>query len=167
VTEPVLDGVPHISVPIPVRWADFDANGHVNNAAYGTLFEEARIQVFWHDDVPGVQADPAGWRMRELVAQATGGPQEEISTFVAKQTIEYLRPIDHARHPVTVELWISRLSGAIVDVSYLMRDGDTIYAKAITSLVVVDRVTGEPRHVPRDLRAELKPYIDEPVTFRR
>ena len=68
---------------------------------------------------------------------------------------------------MTVELWISRLGGAIVDVSYLMRDGDTVYAKAITSLVVVDRVTGEPRHVPRDLRAKLKPYIDEPVTFRR
>ena len=28
-----------VSVKVPVRWADLDANGHVNNAKYFTYFE--------------------------------------------------------------------------------------------------------------------------------
>ena len=32
-----------VSVKVPVRWADLDANGHVNNAKYFTYFEQARI----------------------------------------------------------------------------------------------------------------------------
>lgn len=29
---------------VPVRWADLDANGHVNNATYFTYFEQVRIE---------------------------------------------------------------------------------------------------------------------------
>src|SRR5699024_8939610 len=34
-------------VPVPVRWTDLDAYGHVNNAAMVRLLEEARIAAFW------------------------------------------------------------------------------------------------------------------------
>lgn len=34
--------------PIEVRYADLDAQGHLNNARYLTFFEQARIQYFRH-----------------------------------------------------------------------------------------------------------------------
>jgi acyl-CoA thioester hydrolase len=34
--------------PIEVRYADLDAQGHLNNAKYLTFFEQARIQYFFH-----------------------------------------------------------------------------------------------------------------------
>src|SRR5699024_1528274 len=36
-----------LDLPIPVRWTDLDAYGHVNNAAMVRLLEEARIAAFW------------------------------------------------------------------------------------------------------------------------
>lgn len=42
---------------VPVRWADLDANGHVNNATYFTYFEQVRIE--WLEEV-GVQNTAEG-----------------------------------------------------------------------------------------------------------
>ena len=40
-----------LHVPVPVRWGDLDAYGHVNNVAVLQLLEEARIAAFWrHSD---------------------------------------------------------------------------------------------------------------------
>ncbi|WP_248122554.1 acyl-CoA thioesterase [Micrococcus lacusdianchii] len=40
--------------PVPVRWSDQDANGHVNNARVVTLLEEIRIAAYlaWLDSTP-------------------------------------------------------------------------------------------------------------------
>jgi acyl-CoA thioester hydrolase len=35
-----------LDIPVPVRWTDLDAYGHVNNAAMVRLLEEARIAAF-------------------------------------------------------------------------------------------------------------------------
>jgi acyl-CoA thioester hydrolase len=32
---------------VPVRWSDMDAYGHVNNARFLTLYEEARVAMFF------------------------------------------------------------------------------------------------------------------------
>jgi acyl-CoA thioester hydrolase len=37
---------PH-TLEIPVRWADIDGAGHVNNANYFTYFESARIEAYY------------------------------------------------------------------------------------------------------------------------
>ena len=39
-----------LTVPIGLRWSDFDAYAHVNNAEMFRLLEEARIQAFWIND---------------------------------------------------------------------------------------------------------------------
>ena len=31
----------------PLRWSDMDAYGHVNNARFLTLYEEARVALFF------------------------------------------------------------------------------------------------------------------------
>jgi acyl-CoA thioester hydrolase len=45
------------SVEIPLRWADMDAMGHLNNVMYFRLFEEARIRWF---DTLGLAVLPSG-----------------------------------------------------------------------------------------------------------
>ena len=39
-----------LNLAIPLRWSDFDAYAHVNNAEMLRLLEEARIQAFWRPD---------------------------------------------------------------------------------------------------------------------
>ena len=34
------------TVIIPMRWADMDSQGHVNNVTYFRYMEEARVQMF-------------------------------------------------------------------------------------------------------------------------
>ncbi|WP_346243023.1 acyl-CoA thioesterase [Micrococcus luteus] len=46
-----------VEVRIPLRWADMDAYGHVNNIAVVQLLEEARVAAF---GVPANTAPVAG-----------------------------------------------------------------------------------------------------------
>src|SRR5665647_432283 len=83
-----------LHVPVPVRWGDLDAYGHVNNVAVLGFLEEARIAAFWRHPDAAEQAWPT--------AILDAGPGSATVTVVARQEIEYLQPIDHRRDPLTV-----------------------------------------------------------------
>jgi len=152
-----------LHVPAPVRWADLDAYGHVNNVAVLGLLEEARIAAFWR---PPDGAEPA-WPTAILDA----APGAETVTVVARQEIEYLLPIDHRRDPLTVELWLGRLGGASVEVCYEVTDEvggvRTVFVRALTTLVMIDAATGQPRRITAEERAAWQPYSGPPVQWRR
>ncbi len=150
-----------LHVPVPVRWSDLDAYEHVNNARMLTLLEEARIAAFWSD--PDADAP---------TAVLETGPGAPTVTLVAAQRVEYLAPIPFHRDPLDVELWIGRLGGASLEVCYEIYSpggaGDrTLYTRAATTMVLVDRKTGEPRRVSDEARAAWAPYIEAPVEFRQ
>lgn len=44
--------------PMPVRWADMDAFGHVNNAVYFTYCESARMSLFEQLNLEGLREHP-------------------------------------------------------------------------------------------------------------
>ncbi len=159
-----------IEVPVQLRWSDMDAYAHVNNVEMLRLLEEARIEVFWrHPDGPD-GAPPEGGRPTAVI---DAGPGALTSTLVARQEIQYVRPVPYRRAPVVIELWIGHLGGASLDVCYEVRDvpsradGSTLYAKAITTIVLVDSATGSPRRLTDDERAVWQPYVEEPVVMRR
>jgi acyl-CoA thioester hydrolase len=150
-----------LHVPVPLRWSDLDAYEHVNNARMLTLLEEARIAAFWSDPEAGAPT-----------AVLETGPGSPTVTLVAAQRVEYLVPIPFHREPLDVELWIGRLGGASLEVCYEIYSpagsGDrALYTRAVTTMVLVDRVTGEPRRVSDEARAAWAPYIEEPVAFRQ
>lgn len=159
-------------VPIQLRWSDLDAYGHVNNVEMFRILEEARIQAFWKrpEAVSAEQIWPT--------AVIESGPQAESLTFVAHQQIEYLRPLGFARHPMRVELWISRMAGAALDVCYEVHDDGAETARsgpgtdarpvvrAMTTIVLVSATTGAPRRLTTEERAAWEPYVEAPVTFR-
>ncbi|MDN4479272.1 thioesterase family protein [Demequina sp. SYSU T00039] len=154
-----------IHVPITLRWSDLDAYGHVNNAEMLRLLEEARIRVFW--------ADRSAAEEHEVphTALIAGGPDAETITLIAAQRIEYLAPIPYLRRPLDVQLWIGRLGGASIEICYEVWSpaGDeprALYAKAATTLVLIDAESNRPRRLTEAEREAWSPHLDEPVRFR-
>lgn len=156
-----------LDIPVPVRWTDLDAYGHVNNAAMVRLLEEARIAAFWQPDPEqlelGAVPPPA-----PLPARGAGA---EIATVIASQRIEYVRQLGHRRDGVVVRLWLSRIGGASLTVDYLVltRDdpeGRAPYARARTVVVLVDTEDGTPVRLAPEARISLQAHAGEPLTFR-
>lgn len=159
-----------LEVPVQLRWSDMDAYAHVNNVEMLRLLEEARIDAFWRHPVgpDGVRPDSA-WPTAVL----DSGPGAGLSTLVARQEIEYVRPLGYRRAPVVVEMWIGHLGGASLDVCYEVRDapavveGSVVHARAVTTIVLVDARTGSPQRIGPEQRAAWEPFVEEPVQFRR
>jgi acyl-CoA thioester hydrolase len=162
--------VTRIEVSVQLRWSDMDAYQHVNNVEMLRLLEEARIEAFWqHPPGPdGVRPEP-----RWATAVIDAGPGATVSTLVAHQEIQYLRPLGYRRAPVVVEMWLGHLGGASLDVCYQVRDlpaadpASVVHARAVTTLVLVDPVTGSPTRIAPAERAALEAFLEEPVAIRR
>lgn len=155
--------MPVRDIPVPLRWSDMDAYGHVNNVQYVRLMEEARI-LGWR-----------GWRGDGDTSRGTG-------TIVARNEVEYLVPLKYQYDPVTVRLWVSRVAGASLDIAYEVRglaadapdeglpadaDGWVVYARAESTIVLVDVGTGRPRRITPGEREAFAEMSGPPVAFRR
>lgn len=164
-----------LHIPVRLRWSDLDAYGHVNNVEMFRLLEEARITAFWRH--PEAQDDP--WPTAVLES----GPQASSHTLVARQEIEYLRPLGYARDPITVQVWIGHIGGASLEVCYEVFDAVRAEsaqsaqsaspeprkpcARATTTIVLVDAVTQSPRRITTLERAAWEPYVEAPAVLRR
>jgi acyl-CoA thioester hydrolase len=126
---------------VAVRWSDMDAYGHVNNARFLTLYEEARVAMFF------------------VGARAQGLTSFEDGIVVARQEIDYLRPVDYGE-PVRIELWISELRAASFAVSYELFDGDVLASRAKTVCVPYNLAEQFPRRLTAAERDFLKPYLE-------
>lgn len=154
-----------LKIPVQLRWSDMDPYGHLNNVEMFRVLEEARIAAFWAHPSPPTGT---GWPTAVL----DGGPGATTATLVARQEIEYLRPLAYRRAPVVVELWIGYLGGASIDVCYEVHDGpesvgSSPYARACTTLVLAEPGTGAPRRINNTERASWSPYLGPMVEIRR
>ncbi|MEV6598395.1 thioesterase family protein [Actinoplanes sp. NPDC051346] len=125
-----------------VRWSDMDAYGHVNNARFLTLYEEARVAMFF------------------IGARAQGLTSFEDGIVISRQEIDYLRPVDYG-DPVRIELWVSELRAAAFTVSYELFDGDVLASRARSVCVPYNLAEGFPRRLTAEERAFLEPYREE------
>ena len=158
-----------VHVPIHLRWGDLDAFGHVNNASMLRLLEEARCRAFFRADDSDDSAPPTAVLGADVL-----GSQAGYVTLIARQTIEYLRPVAYRHRPLDVQLWIGRIGGSSIDVSYEVRgaagegdDSQEVYARADAVVVLVDVTTGRPVRLTADMREAWAPYVEEPVVFGR
>lgn len=125
---------------VALRWSDMDVYGHVNNARFLTLYEEARVAMFF-----------VGARERGL-----GSFEEGI--VIARHEVDYLRPVDYG-DPVRVEMWISELRAAAFTVSYELYDGDVLASRAKSVCVPYNLEQGYPRRLTDAERDFLRPYV--------
>ena len=143
-----------LHAPIRLRWNDLDAYGHVNNAAMLVLLEEARIEAFWGASERSAIDDPSTlW-------------------LVARQEVEYLLPIPYQGAPLDVQLWLGRLGGASLDVCYEVRSPAGVepsveYARAASTIVLVDAGTQRPRRISPEEREAWGAFVEEPVVFTK
>jgi len=136
--------VPRYVTHCQIRWSDMDAFGHVNNARYLTLFEEARTDLV---------ARVAG---REgLTGLMTG-------VVVARHEIDYLRPIDYQPDPVRIDTWIVLVRNASFTVAYEMfdHDGGAVVARSRTLMVPFDLERQRPRRLAAEEKEWLRSWLD-------
>jgi acyl-CoA thioester hydrolase len=127
----------------PLRWSDMDAFGHVNNTVFLRYLEEARIDLTFRP-----------------------GPGEGAGSFadgsvVARHEIDYLRPLVHRHEPVTIEMWVTKMTAATVTFAYEIKDGTLVYARAQTVVVPYDLARKRPRRLTDEERAFFEPYVDK------
>ncbi len=144
---------------VPLRWSDFDAYAHVNNAAMLRILEEARIQAFWPRDDEDTDDDTTG------VAIMDSRPGAEFNMVIAKQTIEYLVSVPYLRAALDVEMWIGRMGGASLEIEYEVYSPEgtsprTLFTRAATTIVMVTAATGRPARIHPDQRAAWTPYVE-------
>jgi acyl-CoA thioester hydrolase len=124
-----------------LRWSDMDAYGHVNNARFLTLYEEARVALMF------------------TAASAAGVTSFEDGIVISRHEIDYLRPVDYG-DPVRIELWIEEIRASRFVVGYELFDGDELASRARSVCVPFDLTAGRPRRVTEHEREFLAPWLD-------
>ncbi|HWD63316.1 MAG TPA: thioesterase family protein [Humibacter sp.] len=158
-----------LNVPIRLRWSDLDAYGHVNNAEMLRLLEEARILALWTTDETDVDSGEA---LGASTAVLDGRPGADTLSLIARQEIEYLAPIPYQRQPLDIQMWVGAIGGASLDLCYEVRspvgaEPATLYARAATTIVLVDAASGRPRRINERERAAWSPYQEPKIEFHR
>jgi acyl-CoA thioester hydrolase len=101
--------------PLAVRWSDLDSYGHVNNVKYYDYVQEARISL----------------------VNSTVGWEPEAVWMVARQDLEYLKPIDFRIEPYEVSTVVAAIGHRSFTLAAAIRDPAerTVYATARTVVV--------------------------------
>ncbi len=124
-----------------VRWGDLDAFMHVNNAAYLTYIQEARVDFTVYS------------RQRANLQPVL------IEMVVAHADIDYINPIYDAGIEIDIAVWVSKIGTSSFVLQYeLSKDGE-IYAKAKTVQVTVSMETKTSRPVNEQEQAFLSQYL--------
>ncbi|MFE6621623.1 acyl-CoA thioesterase [Streptomyces sp. NPDC057740] len=122
----------------PLRWADMDAYGHVNNVVFLRYLEEARIDFLFRPEKNFKQG-----------------------SVVARHEIDYKRQLVHRHHPVDIELWVSEIRAASFTLTYEVKDDDLVYVRASTVVVPFDFEAGRPRRLTAEEKEFLREYMDD------
>ena len=136
------DVVARHRIEIPLRWGDFDALAHVNNVRYLDFMQDARVSLVHEFGLPKSSLT-------------------EIGHLVARNEIDYIRPIGVNDHAVRVDVWISRFGGASYDVLYAIHDdAENLCARAKSVMVTVDMATEAVIRIPDDVRQAMERFYD-------
>ena len=118
-----------------VRYAEIDAQGHVNNAVYLSYFEVGRVE--W--------LRAAGLSYRELEAQGYG--------IVVVEVLAHYRRAAFFDDELTLRTELADLSRASMRFEYVVsRDGELLVT-GHTRHACVDLATGKPIRVPEEILA--------------
>ena len=132
----------------PLRWADLDELGHVNNVVYVDYLQEARVDL-----------------LRALGRDLGEDDDGSEGVLVVRHEISYLSPLVLGGGDLHVECWISEVRAASFTVAYELfhpdEGGRRVYARATTLLTPYVFATGRPRRLREDERSALAP-LHEP-----
>ncbi len=140
----------------PLRWADLDLLGHVNNVTYVDYLQEARVDMF-RTHAPDSRADDL----------AEG-------VVVVRHEVTYVSSLTFSPEPVSVECWVTEVRAASFTMAYEVFAEDatgerTTYLRARTVLTPYVFATERPRRLHDTEREWLSRFLepDEPVRAPR
>ncbi len=141
-----------VQVPIPIRWRDLDALGHVNNAVYLTYFEVARlgyIRALLGDDI---QRDPA-------TLLPVG-----FQFILAEVTCSFRSPATLSDRLI-VAIWVSQVGRKSFVFEYRISDEVTgrLIAEGCSTQVWYDYAAGESRVVPGEVVERMEGVQGAPI----
>jgi acyl-CoA thioester hydrolase len=120
----------HFKTQIPIRFADIDALGHVNNAIYLTYFEIAR-SVYWSEIIE--------WDWKSL------------GIIIRKSEVEYLKPIT-ITDSVIAYVRTSKIGNSSFELEYVLTKNtkgiDEICTTGKTLCVSFDYMQNKPAKIP-------------------
>lgn len=132
------------SIAIPVRFADLDALGHLNNAKYATYIEQARIEYV---------REVCGWQ----------GDWHTLGMILAKMVIDFKAPVMYG-DLIEVQTRCARMGGKSFDLEYRIirrtnaADTASIAAIASTVMVAYDYAAQQSIAVPDEWRGRIAAY---------
>lgn len=111
--------------PMVVRYGDLDPQGHVNNAAFITYLEHARVAYIRHLGL---------WDGKSFL---------QIGFILARVELDYKAPIQ-LTDQVEIGVRTSRLGNKSLDMEYLIRElsGDRVFGEGKTVQVAYDYQQG-------------------------
>ena len=121
--------------PITVRYADLDPQGHVNNAAYMTYLEAARLGYY---ERIGIWSPQSGGNTGMVVARAE---------------IDYLAPIVYGQ-PLQVGVRLEKMGTKSMTFAFQVEapDGSQTFATGLSVMVAYDNETESSRPIPQEWR---------------
>ncbi|GEP39767.1 hypothetical protein NPS01_34300 [Nocardioides psychrotolerans] len=135
----------------PLRWADLDLQGHVNNVVYVDYLQEARVDM--------------------LRTHAPEPRTEDLAegVVVVRHEVSYRAPLHYLRASVKIESWVTEIRAASFTMAYEVFDdapdeesGRTVYLRASTVLTPYVFATERPRRISPEEREALTRLL-EPV----
>nr|WP_203710495.1 thioesterase family protein [Asanoa siamensis] len=120
-----------------------DVYGHVNNARFLTLYEEARVALMFTE------------------ARKQGLTSLEEGVVIARHEVDYLRPVDYG-DTVRIEMWIDELRPSRFVVAYELFDDGVVASRAKSVCVPYDLTAARPRRLSPGERAFFEPYLARP-----
>jgi acyl-CoA thioester hydrolase len=132
----------------PLRWADLDLLGHVNNVVYVDYLQEARVDML-RTHAPDPRAD-------ELAE----------GVVVVRHEVSYLAPLTFRFRPVSIECWVTEVRAASFTMAYEIFDEDesglrTTYVRACTVLTPYVFGTGRPRRLTTEEKDVLARFTED------
>jgi len=130
----------HVTV-IPIRFADIDQLGHVNNANYLTYIESARIKY-----IIDVVGEELNW--------------DENGIILARATVDFKVPLELSDEDVLIYIKCSRIGTKSFDLSYsILRTKDKLeVATGLTTLVCFNYKQNKTIEVPEAWKEKMTEY---------
>jgi acyl-CoA thioester hydrolase len=129
----------------PLRWADMDSLGHVDNVTYVDYLQEARVD------------------MLAVHAPVTGGEELAEGVVVVRTEVEFVAPLMFRPDPVRIESWVTDVRAASFTLAYeivdVLPDGERrVYARATTVLSPFVFAQERPRRIRPEEREVLERF---------
>jgi acyl-CoA thioester hydrolase len=129
-------------ISVERRYSDLDTLNHVNNVVYAEYLQEARV------------------RLLTEVGHVRG---ETFAQVLARQEIDFVKPLLLRREPISVEVWVESLGRSSYTTGYRVLDDDgSVAARARAVMVYFDAATGSSAPLPEDLRERLEQVKEVP-----